>query len=88
MELTQVQDDYILQLVEDWNKVISDRAIKDFVADELGLAIVTSTAAMVSEMIIKQSGDPEIAKIWGFVILGAFLHQEGLLHLDNKAVLQ
>jgi len=86
MELTQAQNDYINSLVEDWNKIVSDKTPKDFVKDELGLAIVISTAAAVAEMVTKQSSDPEAAKLWGFVILGAFLHQEGLLRIGGDTL--
>jgi hypothetical protein len=86
MELTQTQNDYINSLVEDWNRLISDKSPKDFVKDELGLAIVTSTAAFVAEMISKQSNNPEVAKIWGFVILGAFLHSEGLMQVGGDTL--
>jgi hypothetical protein len=86
MELTQIQNDYIQSLVEDWNRLVGDKSPKDFVKDELGLAIVTSTAAMVAEMISKQSDDPDTAKIWGFVILGAFLHSEGLMHVGGDTL--
>lgn len=88
MELTQPQNDYIFGLVDDWNKVVADKSPSDFVINELGLAIVTSTAALVAEMISKQSDDPELAKTWGLVILGAFLHSEELLQIGGNDVLQ
>lgn len=86
MELTQAQDDYIHGLVEDWNRIVADKSPRNFVKDDLGLAIVTATAATVAEMISKQSDDPEAARIWGFVILGAFLHNEGLLRVGGDTL--
>lgn len=84
MELTQAQQDYINCLVEDWNKVVSNKSPKDFVKDEFDMAVVTSTAAMVAEHLRNQSHDPEVAGIWGLIILGAFLYSEGLMHLKEN----
>lgn len=88
MELTQQQDDYIFNLVDDWNRVVADKTLQDFVKDDLGLAIVTSIATLVASMMDKQTNDSNAAKIWGFIILGAFLHREGLLHIGENEVLQ
>lgn len=86
MNLTQAQDDYIQGLAEEWNKLVADKAPNDFVKDELSMAIVTSTAAIVCEMMKKWSKDPDVAKIWGLVILGAFLHSEGLVHVGGDTL--
>ena len=86
MELTQQQNDYIQSIVEDWNRLVSGKSPKDFVKDELGLAIVMNTAAIVAEMLAQQTNDPEAAKIWGMVILGAFLHSEGLMHVGGDTL--
>jgi len=82
MELTQAQNDYITGLTEDWNRCMGQKRPKDFVKDELGMAIVTSTAAMVASM-IKDEKDAEASSIWGFILLGAFLHREGLLNVGD-----
>ena len=86
MELTQTQNDYIFALVDEWNKLVSNKTPQEFIDGDLNIAIVTSTAAMVAEMMEKQSSDPETAKIWGFVILGAFLHNEGLIHVGGDTL--
>ena len=88
MELTQIQNDYVSNLVDDWNKLVSNKSPKDFVKDELGLAIVTSIASLVAVHLSQHDSDPEAAKVWGFVILGAFLHNEGLLRVGEGDVLQ
>ena len=88
MELTPAQDDYINNIVEDWNRMVSSKSPKDFVKDELDLAIVTSSAAMAMAAIETHSSDPQAGRIWGLIILGAFLHNEGLMHVDGKDNLQ
>jgi hypothetical protein len=85
MELTQAQDDYILGLTEDWNRCMSEKKPVDFVKDELGMAIVTSTAAMVITMLEKDK-DAAGAKAWGLILLGAFLHNEGLLRVGGDTL--
>lgn len=86
VELTQAQNDYILGLADDWNRIISNKTPKDFVKDELGMAIVTSTAATVAKMMEGQLSDPDTAKIWGWIILGAFLHSEGLMRVGGDTL--
>jgi hypothetical protein len=86
MELTQAQNDYINGLADEWNNLVADKSPEDFVKDKLSLAIVTSTAAVVSQMMQVQSKDPETAKIWGLLILGAFLHAEGLLRIGGDTL--
>jgi len=88
MELTQAQTDYIGGLTDEWNKLIADKSPKDFITDELGMAIVTSTAASVAAMMQQWLKDPESAKIWGMMILGAFLYSEGLLKIGSGDTLQ
>jgi len=86
MELTQAQNDYIFTLTEEWNRCMGEKRPIDFIKDDVSMAIVTSMASMINTMFDNRP-EVEASKTWGFILLGAFLHDEGLLRID-KGILQ
>jgi hypothetical protein len=81
LDLTQEQTEYINNLMDNWNRCMSEKPPQEFVKDDLSMAIVTATAAIVSEKL--EGIDGGGAATWGLVLLGAFMYKEGLLTISE-----
>jgi hypothetical protein len=81
LDLTQEQTEYINNLMDSWNRCMSEKPPRAFVKDDLSMAIVTATAAIVNEKMEGTASDG--VAIWGLVLLGAFMYKEGLLTISE-----